>query len=100
MTDAWTGFHSVPFRPEDNHLTKFLTPWGRYYYKVAPQGYLASGDAYTLRYDKTIVDVPRKTKFVDDVVLLDEKFADYWWRMIEFLDLMGKNGAVLNPEKS
>ena len=49
VTDAWNGFHSVPLREEDQHLTTFLTPWGRYFYKVAPQGYLASGDAYTRR---------------------------------------------------
>ena len=46
MTDALNGFYSVPLRLGDHHLTTFLTPWGRYYYKVAPQGYLASGDAY------------------------------------------------------
>lgn len=99
VTDAWNGFHSVPLRPEDQHLTTFLTPWGRYYYKVAPQGYLASGDAYTRRYDEIIVDTPRKTKCVDDTVLWDEKLVDHWWRMIDYLELMGRNGVVLNPEK-
>ena len=99
VTDAWNGFHSVPLRLEDHHLTTFLTPWGRYYYKVAPQGYLASGDAYTRRYDEIIVDIPRKTKCVDDTVLWDMNLADHWWRMIDYLDLMAKNGVVLNPEK-
>ena len=99
VTDAWNGFHSVPLQPEDHHLTTFLTPWGRYYYKVAPQGYLASGDAYTRRYDEIIIDIPRKTKCVDDTVLWDEILADHWWRMIDYLELMGKNGVVLNPEK-
>ena len=77
MTDAWTGFHSIPFRPEDNHLTKFLTPLGRYYYKVAPQGYLASGDAYTRGYDEIVVDIPRKTKYVDDTSIWVMQLADH-----------------------
>ena len=44
---------------------------------MAPQGYLASGDAYTCRYDEIIVDIPRKTKCVDEIVLWDMKLADH-----------------------
>ena len=49
--DAWNWYHSVDIREEDRHLTTFLMPLGRFRYKSAPQGYLASGDAYTNRYD-------------------------------------------------
>ena len=94
MHEMW--FIQYPFRPEDHRPTMF-SQWGRYYYKVAPQGYLTSRDAYTCRYDKIITDIPRKTKCVDDTVLWDEKLADHWWCMIDYLDLMGKNGVVLNP---
>ena len=37
VTDAWNGYHSVPLCEEDRHITTFITPWGRYRYKVAPQ---------------------------------------------------------------
>uniref|UniRef100_UPI00358E50A7 cingulin-like n=1 Tax=Myxine glutinosa TaxID=7769 RepID=UPI00358E50A7 len=37
--DAWNGYHSVPICKEDRHLTTFITPWGRYRYKTAPQGF-------------------------------------------------------------
>ena len=43
---------------------------------MAPQGNLASEDAYTRRYDKIIIYIPRKTKCVDDTVLCDENLAD------------------------
>ncbi len=36
--DAWNGYHSVPLRKQDRHLTTFITPWGRYRYCNAPQG--------------------------------------------------------------
>jgi len=68
--DAWNGYHSVPICREDRHLTTFITPWGRYRYKTAPQGYIASGDGYTRRYDEIVSDIPNKTKCVDDVLLL------------------------------
>ena len=45
--DAWNGYHSIPLKREDQHLTTFITPWGRYRYRTAPQGYIASGDGYS-----------------------------------------------------
>ena len=39
VSDAWNGFHGVPLKLEDRHLTNFITPWGLYRYKRAPQGF-------------------------------------------------------------
>ena len=55
--DAWNGYHSVAIREEDRHLTTFLTPEGRYRYRTVPQGFLASGDGYTHRYDEITREV-------------------------------------------
>ena len=30
VTDAWNGYHSVPLRESDRHLTTFITPFGRW----------------------------------------------------------------------
>ena len=46
VIDAWNGFHSVPLRESDRHLTTFITPFGRWRYTRAPQGFLSSGDGY------------------------------------------------------
>ena len=67
--DAWNGYHSVPLHADDRHLTTFITPWGRYRYCVAPQGYISSGDAYTRRYDELVAEIPNKTKCVEDALL-------------------------------
>ena len=99
ITDAWNGYHSVRINTEDRHLTTFITPWGRYRYKTAPQGFLASGDGYTRRFDEIIKDVPRKTKCVDDTAMWDTELEEHWWRVIDFLDLLGRNGIVLNVKK-
>ena len=99
VTDAWNEYHSVLLHPDDRHLTTFITPWGRFRYRVAPQGATASGDGYTRRYDEIIADVPRKTKVVDDTAMWDEDLETHWWRVIDYLELCGRNGIVLNPEK-
>lgn len=56
LTNAWNGFHSVPLQPKDHHLTTFLTPCG-IYYKMVPQGCLASKDVYTRVYYVTIIKI-------------------------------------------
>ena len=62
---------------------------------------MASGDGYNQRYDNIIADVARKSKCVDDVIMLDndESIADHWWRIIDYLILVGSNGIILNPKK-
>ena len=64
-------------------------------------GFLASGDAYTHRYDLIIADVPRITKCVDDVMLYDDIAyrEQHWRRVMEYIGKVGSNGVVLNPKK-
>ena len=99
VTDAWNGYHSVPLCKEDRHLTTFITPWGRYRYKVAPQGFLASGDAYNHRFDAIISDFPNKVKCVDDTCMWANTVEDAFFQTCEWLDLCAKNGITLNPKK-
>ena len=99
VLDAWNGYHSVPIREEDRHLTTFITPWGRYRYKTTPQGYIASGDGYTRRYDALVTDINNKTKCVDDALLWADTLEESFHQTVEWLDTCGRNGVVLNPEK-
>ena len=101
VTDAWNGYHSIPLAEEDRHLTTFITEWGRYCYRVAPQGYVASGDAYNARYDEIISEVERKTKCVDDAMIWDDDddLQEHWWRTLDYLTLVGENGIILTLKK-
>ena len=98
-TDAWNGFHSMTLREQDRYLTTFITPWGRYRYKVGPQGSTVSGDGYARRYDGIIADVERITKCVDDTAQWDTDLETHWWRVIDYLELCGRNGVELNENK-
>ena len=35
----------------------------------------------------------------DDTAMWDTTLEDHWWRVIDFLELLGKNGIVLNSKK-
>jgi len=50
--DAVDGYHAIPLDDESQHFTTFITEWGRYGYLRMPQGFKASGDAYTSHYDE------------------------------------------------
>ena len=97
--DAWNGYHSVPLRKEDRHFTTFITPWGRYRYMTAPQGYIASGDAYTSRYDALAAHIGQKTKCVDDALLWSDNIEEAFHQATEWLDMCARNGITLNPTK-
>ena len=84
---------------EDRDLTTFITPWGRYRYRTAPQGYLAAGDAYTRRYDEIIADIPNKTKCIDDSLLWSSTLEQSFFQTASFLTKCGLNGITLNPNK-
>ena len=99
VTDAWNGYHSVPLRESDRHLTTFITPFGRWRYTRAPQGFLSSGDGYNRRFDAVLAEFPRKERCVDDTVHYDDSLETHWWRTIDLLITLGRAGIVLNPDK-
>ena len=97
--DAWNGYHSVALCKEDRALTTFITRWGRYRYMTAPQGYIASGDGYTRRFDEIASDVPNKTKCIDDTIMWSDSITAAFQQAVEWLHLCGNNGITLNPSK-
>ncbi|MEL6802241.1 MAG: DDE-type integrase/transposase/recombinase, partial [Bacteroidota bacterium] len=99
VTDAWNGYHSVPLRKSDRHLTTFITPLGRWRYTRAPQGFLSSGDGYNRRFAAVLEDFPRKERCVDDTIHFDSDLEEHWWRTIDLLIKVGHAGIVLNPKK-
>ena len=86
-------------RQSDRHLTTFITPFGRWQYARAPQGFLSSGDGYNRRFDAVLSNVERKERCVDDTIHYDSDLEQHWWRTIDLLTRVGKAGIVLNPDK-
>ena len=66
VLDVWNTYNAVPIKEEDKHKLTFITPWGRYCYLKAPQGYIASGDGYTHRDSIISGNIKNKVILVDD----------------------------------
>ena len=99
ILDAWNGYHSLPMAEEAKNATTFITEWGRYRYKRAPQGFHASGDAYTRRFDDITVDFKRVSRCIDDSLLWDETIEDAFWHTFDYLKHCSANGIIFNKEK-
>ena len=99
VTDAWNGYHSVPICEEDRHITTFIKPWGHYRYEVAPQGFVASGDAYYQRFDAIISDFKNKVKCVDDTCMWEDSIEAAFFQACAWFDLFARNGINLNHKK-
>ena len=85
--------------PSCKDLTTFITPWGRYRYRTAPQGYLATGDTYMERFDRIISEIPDKTKCVDDTLLWSNTIEVSFFSTCKFLSHCSRNGIDFNQEK-
>ena len=51
VLDNWHVYHSVSIHTSNRHLTTFITHYGSYRYRTAPQGFISAGDGYTHRMD-------------------------------------------------
>ena len=81
------------------HITTFIRPWGRYRYKVAPQGFVANGDAYNQRFDAIISDFKNKVKCVDDTCMWEDSIEAAFFQACAWFDLYALNGITLNLKK-
>ena len=97
--DSWNSYHSIPIHEDDKNYTCFITPWGWYRYRVAPQGYLASGDGFNQRYDAILEEFPNKERCVDDTGTYSDTIRLCFLDACRYLDICARNNVILVPEK-
>ena len=84
---------------EDRDKTTFITPWGRYRYRVSPQGYLASMDGYTHRFSLIAKDIQNKVTIVDDTLIHSDNLEENFNDVCQLLNVCHDAGLVFNPDK-
>ena len=97
--DVTNGYHSGEIHPDHRHLTTFLTPWGRFRYRTAPQGHIVSGDGFNERYSAVTSGFPNMERCVDDSILWADDIRSSFLQACKYLDLCAHNGITLNPQK-
>ena len=49
--------------------------------------------------DDLTAHIQKLERCVDDNLLHESSYEDHWWRVLDFLELAGNAGIVVNPEK-
>jgi len=97
--DALCGYWQLELAEEDQHLTTFITPYGRYKHRRGPMGFSATGDAYCHQGDIALQGMQRCVKVVDDILLYDDDFKTHIQQVDQMLRRCRKNGITLNRDK-
>lgn len=97
--DALHGYWQLQLAEEDQHLTTFITPHGRFMHCRGPMGFSATGDEYCLRGDRALQGVENCTKVVDDILLHDEDLPTHVKRIQQLLTRCRDHGITLNKKK-
>ena len=97
--DAKSGYFQIPIAEEDQDLTCFITPWGRFKFKRAVMGLCTSGDEYGRRGDVALAGLPKTSKVVDDILAYDSDYASHLQHVIQILQRCDSHGITLNPAK-
>ena len=97
--DAWNGYRTVELDEESRNLSAFITPYGRYRYRRAPQGQSESGDAYPKRADEITKEVERQCKVLDDALLHNDNIEGNFYHTFDYLKLCRDNGITFNKNK-
>ena len=97
--DALCGYWQMPLAVEDQHLTTFITPYGRFRHRRGPMGFAATGDAFCLRGDRALQGIQQCVKVVDDILLYDEDFSQHINRVHAVLTRCRSHGITLNRDK-
>ena len=92
-----TAYHSTP----TTDTTPRLSPLGAATDIARPlkAPYIASGDGYTRRYNEITSSITNKTKCVDDTLLWSDTIEESFFQAANWLDICGRHGITLNPEK-
>ena len=97
--DALHGYWQLELAEEDQDLTTFITPYGRYKYLRGPMGFAATGDAFCRRGDEALSGLQNCVKVVDDILLYDEDLMSHLHKVHNILTRCRATGITLNADK-
>lgn len=97
--DAVNGYYQIPLHPSIQHLTTFMTPWGRYKFLRASMGLCSSGDEYNRRADAAFAAMTNTIRVVDDLLRFDRSFPAHVAGVCAILQAARVAGITFSKEK-
>lgn len=97
--DAVNGYYQIPLHPDSQHLTTFMTPWGRYRFLRASMGLCCSGDEYNKRADMAFGLLSNTVRVVDDLLRFDRTFPAHVAGVCAILQAARAVGITFSRDK-
>ena len=97
--DAVQGYHQVPLHEDSQHLTTFVTPWGRFKFLRGTMGLNATGDEYNRRSDEAVGGFLNTVKVVDDLLVYEETFEEHVERVRNMLQRCREHQITLSKAR-
>ena len=97
--DAYSGYHQIPLKVEDQIKTSFITPFGAYCYTTMPFGLKNAGATYQRGMQRCLdSQIGRNVEaYVDDVVVKSRKAEDLLSDLAETFANLRNFSMKLNP---
>lgn len=97
--DAYRGYHQILLDKASRKMTTFITEMGMMRNLRSPEGLISSGDAYSARFSKVLIDIPRLKRLVDDTIMYDDNIEEAFHHTYNFLSTCEENSVTLSPRK-
>lgn len=97
--DATNGYFRNPLHAASQHLTTFMTSWGRYKFLRASMGLCSSGDEYNQRADAAFGTLQNTVRVVDDILRFDRSFLSHVEGVCVILQAARSAKITLNADK-
>jgi len=99
--DGFSGYFAIPVRECDRMKTAFITPFGKFKYRVMPFGVTSGPACYAKLISIVFGDLVGKgvEVFFDDVGIATNSFKEHLTLLSEVLSRYSAAGMSLNPKK-
>ena len=97
--DANCGYWQMKLDKETQHLTAFITPFGRYVCERLPFGICSAPEIFVREMQKALEGLEGVTCQMDDVLIYAEDKEEHDRRLEKVLERLERSGITLNPEK-
>lgn len=97
--DANSGYWQMKLNEESQQLTKFITPFGRYFCKRLPFGISSAPEIFQREMQKIFLGIDNVVCQMDDILVYSEGLREHEGKVREVLTRLQAAGLTLNKEK-
>ena len=99
--DAFQGYHQIPLALDDQEKTTFVTPIGKYHYKVMPFGLKNAGSTYQRMMTRMFESQLGKNIeiYIDDIVVKSKLVSKHVGDLRTIFEILRKYKLRLNASK-